>query len=397
MTFEAKATLAPKTLVKISGDNQTGQTGKALALPFVVEVRDTNDDPIPGATVTFTVTGGGGSVNPESVQTNSRGRAWTRLTPGDTPGTNTVTVSVAGISETVVFSAEATLAPPPPMLLKISGDNQIGRPGETLEPFVVELRDPNGQPVPAFLVTFNPDGGSLSTVLDVTDSNGRAETTLTLGSRAGTTTVTVVAGRVSVTFEVTVALPPATLEKISGDNQTGQTSITLPLPFVVEVGDTNGDPAEGIIVTFTVTGGGGSLNPETMRTNSHGRAWTRLTPGDTPGTNTVTVSVAGISETVVFSAEATLAPPPPMLVKISGDNQIGRPGETLEPFVVELRDPNGQPVPAFLVTFNPDGGSLSTVLDVTDSNGRAETILTLGSEVGTTTVTVVAGSCQCDL
>lgn len=388
ITFEAKTVLRPRTLVKISGDNQTGHTGIALAAPFVVEVRDANDDPVEGTTVTFTITGGGGSLNPKTRQTNASGRAWTRLTPGDNPGTNSVRASVAGIAQGVIFRAEATVAPPAPMLRIISGNNQTGTPGQTLEPLVVELRDRNAQPVAGFFVTFAPSDGSLSTVLDVTDSNGRAETILTLGSEVGTTTVTVVAGRDSVTFELTVTLPATGFVKISGDNQTGHTGAALAKPFVVEVRDTNGDPVAGATVTFTVTEGGGSLNPETRQTNARGRAWTRLMLGDRPGTNAVTVNVDGLSQTRRFTAEATLPPPPPKLLKISGDGQVGVPGQRLEPFVVEVRHPDDTPMAGVFVVFLHDDGSLNTVLAATDSNGRAEAILTLGSDFGTTTVTV---------
>ena len=388
VTFEAKTVLRPKTLEKISGDNQTGQTGITLPLPLVVEVRDVNGDPVEGVTVTFTVTAGGGSLNPETAETNASGRAWTRLTPGDTAGANSVRASVAGIVQGVIFRAETTLAPPPPMLRIISGNNQTGTPGQTLEPLVVELRDRNAQPVAGFFIIFTHSDGSLSTVLDVTDSNGRAETILTLGSEVGTTTVTVVAGRASVTFEVTVTLPPTGLEKISGDNQTGHTGTALAHPFVVEVRDANGDPVADATVTFTVTGGGGSVNPETTQTNVRGRASTRLTLGDSPGTNTVTVSVGGLSQTRRFTAEATLPPPPPVLLKISGDGQIGVPGQTLEPFVVEVRDQDGDPLVGVFVVFLHDDGSLNTVLAATGSDGRAEAILTLGSDTGATTVTV---------
>ena len=387
ITFEAKTVLPPRTLVKISGDNQSGHTGVSLAHPLVVEVRDTNGKPASGITVTFAVTGGGGSLNPETMRTNASGRAWTRLTPGDNPGTNTVRVSVAGISQAVVFSAEATLAPAPPMLLKISGDEQIGTPGQTLEPLIVEVRDQNGNPVSGLFVTFIHDGGSLSTILDVTGADGQAETTLTLGSDTGTTRVTVYAGRASVTFEVTVALPPNALVKVSGDNQRGHTGAALAHPLVVEVRDANSNPLEGVTVTFAVTGGGGSLNPETTRTNSRGRASSRLTLGNSPGTNTVTATADGLSQTEVFSAEATIPPPPPVLLKISGDGQIGIPGQTLEPFVVEVRHQDGDPMAGVFVVFLHDDGLLSNVLAATDSNGRAESTLTLGSDTGTTTVT----------
>ena len=306
VTFEVTVALPPTMLVKVSGDNQRGHTGAALAHPFVVEVRDANSNPLEGVTVTFAVTGGGGSLNPETTRTNSRGRASSRLTLGNSPGTNTVTATADGLSQTEVFSAEATIPPPPPVLLKISGDGQIGIPGQTLEPFVVEVRHQDGDPMAGVFVVFLHDDGLLSNVLAATDSNGRAESTLTLGSDTGTTTVTAEVRQVSVTFEATVILPPKTLLKISGDNQTGPAGASLGRPFVVEVRDENRTPLGGIPVTFAVSGGGGSLNLETTWTNPNGRAWSLLTLGNGPGTNTVTVSVAGLAETVTFHAVGEL-------------------------------------------------------------------------------------------
>ena len=306
MTFEATVALPPTGLVKVSGDNQRGYTGAELANPFVVEVRDTNGNPLERVTVNFVVTGGDGSLNPESVQTNASGRASSLLTLGNSPGTNTVTVSVAGISGTEVFSAEATLAPPPPMLVKISGDNQIGVPGQTLEPFVVEARRPDGAPMSGAFVIFIPDNGSVNTILGVTGSDGRAEITLTLGDAAGPATVTAQVGAVSVTFEATVILPPSKLMKISGDNQTGYAGTSLGRAFVVEVRDEENNIVGGVTVTFTVTQGGGSLNPETTQTSPAGRARSLLTLGNSPGTNTVTVRVVGVAETVTFTAVGEL-------------------------------------------------------------------------------------------
>ena len=75
--------------------------------------------------------------------------------------------------------------PRPTTLVKISGDRQSGLPGETLpDPFIVEVRDQynismEGVPVSFIIVT---GGGSLSTRTIITDANGRAESTLTLGN-----------------------------------------------------------------------------------------------------------------------------------------------------------------------------------------------------------------------
>ncbi|GEM_PF-738960 len=96
----------------VSGNNQRGEPGTQLDDPFVVEVLDEDDDPVSGATVTFSVTAGGGSLSATSVVTNNRGRAQTYLTLGNAPGRNTVRASVSGVSTQVTFTATAAPAEP---------------------------------------------------------------------------------------------------------------------------------------------------------------------------------------------------------------------------------------------------------------------------------------------
>ena len=95
----------PDAIRKVSGDNQSGRPGQALANPFVVEVVDENDDPVEGAAVTFAVTAGGGSVSTTSTTTNNNGRAQTVLTLGDEVGDNTVVARVSGLTDRVTFKA----------------------------------------------------------------------------------------------------------------------------------------------------------------------------------------------------------------------------------------------------------------------------------------------------
>ena len=86
----------PKTLVKISGDNQRGTAGIALAHPLVVEVKGQNDTPLSEVPVTFAVIFGDGKLSEnftfENVVTDDVGRAESILTLGT--GTNIVEVSV---------------------------------------------------------------------------------------------------------------------------------------------------------------------------------------------------------------------------------------------------------------------------------------------------------------
>ena len=106
----------------------------------------------------------------------------------------------------------------------VSGDEQQGPPGEDLaEPFVVEVRDQNGDPLAGVEVTFSVivnDGrlGERFTVEKVTtDANGRASSRLTLGPDPGRNRVEAAVGGLAVTFgSVGVGTPMPVME---GDSQ----------------------------------------------------------------------------------------------------------------------------------------------------------------------------------
>ena len=104
-TFTVNLGEPPAAIKKVSGDNQSGRPGQALANPFIVEVVDEDDEPVEGAAVTFAVTAGGGSVSTTSTTTNNNGRAQTVLTLGEEIGENTVVATVSGLTDRITFTA----------------------------------------------------------------------------------------------------------------------------------------------------------------------------------------------------------------------------------------------------------------------------------------------------
>ena len=100
----------PRTLTKLSGDEQQGLLNSQLDMPFIVEVKDQNGDVFEGAQVTFAVTSGGGTISTVTATTDSRGSASTTLTLGRGSGTNTVEVTVADL-DPVTFSSVAEATP----------------------------------------------------------------------------------------------------------------------------------------------------------------------------------------------------------------------------------------------------------------------------------------------
>ena len=195
----------------------------------------------------------------------------------------------------------------------VSGNDRQGMPDATLaKPFVVEIQDQRdvafeGVPV---IFTITAGGGTLSKQTTTTDSNGRAESILTLGPNPGenTVTVSVTGTQEQRTFNAEGSRTPKELEIISGADQEGLPGDALEKPFVVEVRDQTDKPLPGVTVTFSITSGDGMLSATSGTTDSNGQAESTLTLGPNPGTNTVEATVTGIEEKRAFNAEGTQIP-----------------------------------------------------------------------------------------
>lgn len=371
-------------LQALSGDGQVGLVGSVLA-PIVVLSSDDNGLPVSHVTVTFAVTGGGGTVANATVRTGDDGLASTTWTLGTSAGANTVTATVAGLPA-VTFTATGTV---PTHLQAVSGDGQTGIVGTALaQPLVVNVFDDARMPLAGIPVTFTvvEGGGSLGTPTVVSDANGVASTTWTLGPTAGTNTVRASAVGTFEQLSFTADGEPAGPHKIvvvSGDGQSGLVNTTLASPVVAEVVDAGGAPVSGVSVSFTAPAGAGTFAPGVVVTDGAGLASTTWTLGPVPGLSQAQASVAGLTA-AGFSALAF-----PRLVVESGDNQTGAVGAPLpNPVVIQVQDGNGNgvtlPSPmavGFAVVAG--GGSVSPAQSPTDGQGRASATWVLGTTPGT--------------
>ena len=106
----------------------------------------------------------------------------------------------------------------------------------------------------------------------------------------------------------------ASIELVSGNNQTGQVLADLVKPVVVLVRDQSGNAFEGAVVRFTVAEG--SVSPVPATTNGEGLAAVIWTLGSTIGTQTLNAAVENITGSPVeFMATAT----PTVLTDIDGN------------------------------------------------------------------------------
>ena len=342
-------------LVKTGGDAQFGGAGNALATPFGVVLKDKNDVPVANAPVTFAVTAGGGSVTPAVANTNAAGQATSVLTLGATPAANTVSVSAASAPSSVVFSATG--------LPVIAGERLFGTATPT-----VTANDQN-------------DGASYELGMRFTVSRpgkiagvrfwkGNLETgthTGRLWSSNGTLlasaqfAIETPSGWQEQAFAQPVQVVPGTTYVISVNAVTTYPYLSGGLASAVVNGDLS-----------SVSGGAnGVLNyaAGTFPKNAFGNL--------------------NYFRDVIFQPDAggvTIA---------SGDHQFASPGTTLTtPLVAQVLDANGNPQSGVTVQFavTVGGGSLSVPSAVTDANGQASTVLTLGAAAGRNVVTATASA-----
>jgi hypothetical protein len=90
----------------VSGNNQTNTVGLKLVSPVVMLVLDAWNNPVPGASVAFAATAGGGAFAPASAVTGADGRASSEWTLGPTNGTNSGSATAGSLS--AILTATAT-------------------------------------------------------------------------------------------------------------------------------------------------------------------------------------------------------------------------------------------------------------------------------------------------
>ena len=378
--FRATATLpVPDRLELVSGDNQTGNIGTTLDEPFRVRVIDTKGGNVVDQPVTFVITEGGGSLSDANPETDPEGIAETYLKLGNTVETTTLEARLGDLTP-VTFTARVTV---PDRLELVSGDNQTGEIGRTLdEPFRVKVIDTSGDTVANQTVRFviTEGDGRLSPTNSTTDADGIAETYLRLGNTIETMTVEARLGDLTpVIFTANSESSPSRLILVSGNNQTTDRNTRANNPLRVRVTDANRNGIADVNVSFSITLGSGNFSDAIVSTDSNGYAETYLTPTSTESVQ-VEATATGVNTTVRFTMKVRIAPT--RLISISGNNQTGTLNRRLEqPFVVEVRDDAGDPASNITVRFEigAGGGRLSTVTARSNASGRAQTYLTLGN------------------
>jgi len=216
------------------------------------------------------------------------------------PADPLVATTIAANSSTTLTGAAGTVLSPGPSIL---------------------VKDQNGAPLAGATVNLLvlSGGGTVSSSTVTTNASGIATAAWTLGNTVGQNVLNMWAGTLTaISFTATsTAGVAASLTKSAGDNQSGTAGRAVPVAPTVIVKDANGNVKPDVVVTFTVTAGGGSVNPATATTNALGIAVTSWTLGAAAGINTLTASAPGVP-TVTFTATAN-----PNLCSTASEHALG--------------------------------------------------------------------------
>jgi PKD repeat protein len=370
----------------VLGNGQSGRVGEPLADPLVVEVTDTRNRPVEGASVTFELTsaGPGADIVPHTATTDANGQANAQIVLGTTIGRQAgearVVMDARALAPKASFTATA-VSENANSMAAVAGEDQNGHVSAPLDKrLVVQVTDTFGNPIAGIPISWEAlGGGTVSDATVNTDDQGRASVERVLGPAAGQqTTVATSEGLAGspVTFvHGALAGDAARLTIVSGDNQTGQVGSQLQAELVVRLIDGEGNGVPNTAVVWVVATGGGGVTPASSNTDGDGRASARWTLGGAPGSNRLDAVVSGV-DVVSFDATATAGTPAALSI-ITQPSSSARNGVTLERQpVIQLRDAGRNAVAQADVQVSAaigagSGDLTGTRQRLTDENGRA--------------------------
>lgn len=375
----------------------SGTVGEIATTPLTVRVVDAAGAAVGNATVTFSVTEGGGTVTPTTVTTTSNGEATSSWRLGNTAGVQRAQALVAGVTTGVTFTAQA--APGAPSVVAVSaGDNQSALAGSVLTtaPAVI-VRDRFNNPVPGVSVVYSiiAGNGSLASPGATTNASGVATADgWRLGNAVGINRLSALVVASGVTANPIVfnangtAGTAASLQSVTATTLSGLVGTTVTPAPSVRLVDASGNPVSGAQVTFTGSAGS-TVAPGVRLTDGNGVAavdsWLL---GGNAGNYTLTAT-SGALTPVTFTAAARASTASSVAVN-AGNNQtvtVGRP-VAIEPSV-RVVDAFGNPVAGVEVVFDvtSGGGTAVSRRPITNASGIAEVGgWTLGDTPGANTL-----------
>jgi hypothetical protein len=277
-------------------------------LPLPVEpefvIKDQNGNPMAGVKVTVTVTAGGGTITSAPTRSSIPSTPIGVWTLGKTPGLNTIKFEVSGLAPTTV---DVPSNPGLPSKLVATGPTNInGTVGQPVSaPISATLKDAFDNAIANTEVAVVVSGGG--TAIDKVTSDNAGIVTVpswTLGTVKGTHTLTLSSGTASLTYSAAAAAgPAASLDILTGDNQSAFAGTALTQPVQLSAQDQYGNKLDAVTANFTPGTGGASLAAFTAIAAGDGTiTMPKVTLGRSAGTQTIFASVGSRSAKITATA-----------------------------------------------------------------------------------------------
>jgi hypothetical protein len=287
LAASATASVIPATATHLSpaaGGSQFAPVGQAVPEPPAVRVTDAFGNPVPGATVTFAVSQGGGSLGASQSISNAQGIATAgQWVLGPSGGVNAIRATLASGGSVEIQAIGTAFA-----IRIVSGDNQSANAGTMIaEPLVVRAVDANEQPLADISVGFSvaTGGGQLTGFNANSGADGLVSISgWTLGTSPGTNRVRATSiGVDPVEFTATgIDAVPATMEQSPAPAATAFSGNFVTGPFRIRLLDSQGTQIVAKPVVWAIGAGNGEVYGPTTVTDAEGYAellaW-RLGPG----------------------------------------------------------------------------------------------------------------------
>ena len=215
-----------------------------------------------------------------------------------------------------------------------AGNSQSATAGTAVAaPPSIIVKDASNHPVKGVMVTFavTSGGGSITSPTTITALDGIATVgSWTLGTTAGTNTLSATNGSLTVTFTATGTAGAATqMVANSVTSQSATAYTTVPTPPSVVVKDAHDNPVHDQPVAFTISVGGGYVSPSTVMTNTDGIATVSSWTIGTIGTNSL-IATSGLLTPITFTATGTSSTSHPSIISISPTSAVNSGQQTID-------------------------------------------------------------------
>lgn len=298
---------------------------------------------------------------------------------------------VAAKIEGVAGRTGISVVTPASAIALVAGSNQRTLAGKTLpQSVVVRATNRRGNAAAGKRVTFRlSDGqGSVDPTSALTDADGRARTTWTLGTDPGRQTLLASVENVDSALAIVAEADPlANNTRVTSlvEGVSGQAGQELADSVAIRVTDSAGRVLPDVPVRWTAVDGG-SVEEASGRTDSLGVAAARWTLGRRTGTQRLRAQVGlspGLGIPPVTITATAMAGAPASVIAVSGENQKAAAGADLpKALVFRVEDENGSGVAGTTINLAPSGGSIADTILTTDSTGLARTRWTMGRLAG---------------